>query len=86
MKSIEEENQGILKEFFIPKYLQYIKEEYRLGLHPMHPLEQLEERWSRDAQEMLWKCSGEAQKLLVIGSGDPQIGTYQELFGDYQML
>ena len=35
MKSIEEENQGILKEFFIPKYLQYIKEEYRLGLHPM---------------------------------------------------
>ena len=37
MKSIEEENQGILKEFFIPKHLQYIKEEYRLGLHPMHP-------------------------------------------------
>jgi hypothetical protein len=39
MKSIEEENQGILKEFFIPKYLQYIKEENRLGLHPMHPLD-----------------------------------------------
>ena len=49
----------------------------------MHPLEQLEERWSRDAQEMLCKCSGEAQKLLVIGSGDPQIGTYQELLGAY---
>jgi len=43
----------------------------------------LEERWSRDAQEMLCKCSGEAQKLLVIGSGDPQIGTYQELLGAY---
>ena len=83
MKSIEEENQGILKEFFIPKYLQYIKEEYRLGLHPMHPLDWLEERWSRDAQERLWKCSGEAQRLLGICSGEPQIGTYQERLRAY---
>ena len=36
----------------------------------MHPLEQLEERWSRDAQEMLWKCSGEAQISNMVESFD----------------
>ena len=61
MKSIEEENQGILKEFFIPKYLQYIKERVQVRTAPHASIGLV-------GREMVQRCSGDALEMFRRGS------------------